>query len=56
MENIRVTAPDLARRAAMDKSRSRLVVAASVFALMFAPVVLKLADATVIQPMPKPLV
>ena len=56
MENIRVTAPDLARRAAMEVSRSRLVVAASVFALMFGGVVAKLALATVVQPMlPRPM-
>ncbi len=55
MENIRVTAPDLARRAALDLSRSRLVVAACGFALLFGAVVVKLADATVVQPMlPRP--
>ncbi len=50
MEHVRVTAPDLLRRAALDKTRSRLVIAAGGFALLFAGVVVKLADATVIQP------
>jgi cell division protein FtsI (penicillin-binding protein 3) len=56
MEDVRVTAPDLARRAAMEKTRGRLVMAAGGFALLFAALVIKLADATVIQPMrPKPV-
>ncbi|HVY15854.1 MAG TPA: penicillin-binding protein 2 [Rhodopila sp.] len=51
MENVRITAPDLARRAALEKSRSRLVVAAGGFTLLFAAVVTKLAFATIIMPM-----
>ena len=55
MEHVRVTAPDLARRAAMEKTRSRLVLAAGGFALLFTAVALKLADATVLQPiLPRP--
>ncbi len=50
MENVRLTAPDLERRAIMAKTRSRLVLAAGGFALLFAALVLKLADATVIDP------
>jgi cell division protein FtsI (penicillin-binding protein 3) len=50
MENVRVTAPDLARRAALEKTRSRLVFAAFAFGVLFAAVVGKLADATIIRP------
>src|SRR6202043_3129916 len=51
MEDVRITAPDLARRAAMEKTRGRLVLAATGFAMLFSALVFKLADATVIQPM-----
>ncbi len=55
MEDVRVTAPDLARRAALERTRGRLVVAAAGFALLFGAVTLKLADATILQPvLPKP--
>jgi cell division protein FtsI (penicillin-binding protein 3) len=50
MEHVRVTAPDLARRATMEKTRGRLVLAAAGFAALFGLVVLKLADATVVRP------
>ena len=50
MEDVRVTAPDLHRRAELEKTRGRLVFAASGFAMLFLAVALKLADATVIQP------
>ncbi len=50
MEHVRVTAPDLARRATMEKTRGRLVIAAAGFAVLFGAVTLKLADATVLQP------
>jgi cell division protein FtsI (penicillin-binding protein 3) len=50
MEHVRITAPDLARRAMMEKTRGRLVLAAAGFAMLFACVGLKLADATIIQP------
>ncbi|MCW3477929.1 peptidoglycan D,D-transpeptidase FtsI family protein, partial [Limobrevibacterium gyesilva] len=56
MENVRVTAPDLARRASMEKTRGRLVLAACGFALLFSVLALKLTDATVIDPVrPKPV-
>lgn len=51
METVRVTAPDLRRRAAMEKTRSRLVFTAAGFAVLFLAVVLKLADATIIDPL-----
>jgi cell division protein FtsI (penicillin-binding protein 3) len=51
METVRLTAPDLHRRAAMAKTRRRLVFASCGFAMLFMAVVLKLADATIIQPL-----
>ncbi len=51
MENVRVTAPDLARRAALEKSRSRLVIAAGGFTMLFAAVLTKLALATIVMPL-----
>ena len=51
METVRVTAPDLQRRAALEKTRSRLVFAAAGFALLFVAVLVKLADATIIDPL-----
>jgi len=55
MEHVRVTAPDLARRAMMEKTRGRLVIAAFGFAALFGALTLKLADATIIRPLlPKP--
>jgi cell division protein FtsI (penicillin-binding protein 3) len=51
MENVRVTAPDLARRAALEKTRSRLVIAAGGFTVLFAAVLTKLALATIVWPM-----
>jgi cell division protein FtsI (penicillin-binding protein 3) len=55
IENVRLTAPDLARRDTMAKARSRLVLVAGGFALLFGALVLKLADATIVDPMmPKP--
>jgi cell division protein FtsI (penicillin-binding protein 3) len=50
MEDVRVTAPDLARRAVMEKSRGRLVLAALGFALLFGAIDLRLAWVTVIAP------
>jgi cell division protein FtsI (penicillin-binding protein 3) len=49
-EHVRVTAPDLARRAAMERTRGRIVLVAGGFAVLFAAVVGKLVDATVISP------
>lgn len=54
MENVRITAPDLARRAALETSRSRLVMTAGGFILLFLAVVGKLALATVIMPLAAP--
>ncbi len=51
MENVRITAPDLKRRAALEITRTRLVVSAAGFLVLFLAVALKLADATVIQPL-----
>ena len=51
MEDVRVTAPDLFRRAALEKTRGRLVLATAGFALLFAAVTAKLADATIVQPL-----
>ena len=51
METVRITAPDLARRAALDRTRQRLVFAAGGFALLFGAVAAKLTSATVIYPM-----
>jgi len=48
---VRITAPDLARRATLEKTRGRLVLAASFFAVLFAAVTVKLTLATVIMPM-----
>ena len=50
MENVRVTAPDLKRRAILERSRGRLVFAAGGFAFLFAALAVKLALATVINP------
>jgi cell division protein FtsI (penicillin-binding protein 3) len=51
MENVRVTAPDLARRAAMERTRSRLVIATGGFCALFAAVLAKLALATIVTPL-----
>ena len=51
MEHVRITAPDLLRRAAMEKTRGRLVIAALGFVVLFLAVVAKLADATILQPL-----
>ena len=51
MENVRVPEPDLFRRAALEKTRTRLVYAAFGFGLLFLAVVAKLADATILQPL-----
>jgi cell division protein FtsI (penicillin-binding protein 3) len=50
MEHVRVTAPDLRRRAALERTRGRLVLAAAGFAVLFGALALKLADATIIDP------
>ena len=50
-EHVRVTGPDLDRRAAMERTRGRLVLVAAGFAVLFGAVMLKLADATIINPL-----
>ena len=54
LETVRVTAPDLARRAALETSRRRLLIAATGFAGLFAALGLKLTDATVVSPVKPP--
>ena len=49
-EHVRVTAPDLERRAAMERTRGRLVLEAIGFGVLFAAVIGKLVDATVVNP------
>jgi cell division protein FtsI (penicillin-binding protein 3) len=51
MENVRVTQPDLLRRGALEKTRSRLVLTAFGFGALFLAVAGKLTDATVLQPL-----
>ncbi|SFK43069.1 peptidoglycan D,D-transpeptidase FtsI family protein [Falsiroseomonas stagni] len=47
---VRVPRPELARRAVLERSRKRLVVAAGGFGLLFAVVGFRLADATLLSP------
>jgi len=47
---VRVTQPDLMRRAMLDRSRGRLLLAAGGFMLLFGAVAIKLALATVLNP------
>jgi cell division protein FtsI (penicillin-binding protein 3) len=54
LETVRVTAPDLARRAALETSRRRLLVAAGGFAGLFAALGAKLTDATILSPVKPP--
>ncbi|MGA3400496.1 MAG: penicillin-binding protein 2 [Acetobacteraceae bacterium] len=51
IEHVRITEPDLQRRAALEKTRGRLVLAAIGFAVLFIAVIGKLADATILQPL-----
>ena len=51
MTTVRVTAPDLQRRAMLEKTRARLLLAAGGFGVLFIAVVIKLAGATIIVPM-----
>jgi len=52
LETVRITEPDLRRRAALEKTRGRLVIAALGFTVLFAAVVVRLADATILRPLP----
>ncbi|MBU8538789.1 peptidoglycan D,D-transpeptidase FtsI family protein [Falsiroseomonas tokyonensis] len=47
---VRVAQPELVRRAVMERTRSRLLIAAGGFALLFGAVAARLADATLISP------
>ena len=51
MHTVRITAPDLVRRALLEKTRGRLVIASMGFSLLFGAVALKLAAATIVFPM-----
>ncbi|MGI4978722.1 MAG: hypothetical protein ACRYG6_17415, partial [Janthinobacterium lividum] len=50
-ETVRITGGDLARRAALEKGRARLLLAAGGFAVLFGAVAAKLTAATVLFPM-----
>ena len=50
-ETVRITGGDLARRAALEQGRSRLLLAAGGFAVLFGAVAAKLTAATVLFPM-----
>ena len=51
METVRVTEPDLRRRAALERTRSRLLLTTGGFMLLFGAVVAKLSSATILFPM-----
>ncbi len=51
IETVRITEPDLQRRAAQEKTRNRLVYVALGFGLLFLAVLGKLADATILEPL-----
>ncbi len=50
MEQVRITSPDLRRRAQLDKARQRMVISAFLFGLLYISLALRLAYATVIHP------
>ncbi len=50
MEHVRVTSPDLQRRAQMEKARKRLVTAAFMFSALYVVLGLRLTYATIIRP------
>jgi cell division protein FtsI (penicillin-binding protein 3) len=57
MEHVRVTAPDLAQRATIDKARGRMLIAAVLFSGLYGVLMLRLTYATIIHPiMPTPAV
>jgi len=51
---VRLTGADLAQRAGIERMRTRLLLTLAGFAVLFAAVVGKLADATILQPMQPP--
>ncbi len=50
MEHVRVTSPDLDQRAALDKARGRMLIAALLFAGLYGALMLRLTYATIIHP------
>jgi cell division protein FtsI (penicillin-binding protein 3) len=50
MEHVRVTSPDLLRRAAIERARKRMVICAGLFVVLFIVLAGKLTVATVIRP------
>ena len=57
MEQVRVTSPDLVQRAAVEKARGRMLIAALLFAGCMVVLVLRLTYATIIHPiLPTPAV
>ncbi|MGH7041189.1 MAG: peptidoglycan D,D-transpeptidase FtsI family protein, partial [Acetobacteraceae bacterium] len=54
METVRVTAPDLRRRALQQRTRNRLVATAGGFVVLFAALLVKLSLATVFAPLRPP--
>lgn len=51
METVRLTAPDIDRRASLDMTRGRLVITAFLFCMLFVALLAKLTDATILHPM-----
>jgi cell division protein FtsI (penicillin-binding protein 3) len=50
MEHVRVTAPDLKRRAVIEKARKRMVICACLFGVLFIVLAGRLTFATIIRP------
>ncbi|OYV48765.1 MAG: hypothetical protein B7Z77_09775, partial [Acidocella sp. 20-58-15] len=50
MEHVRVTAPDLQRRAQLDKARKRMLLCAGLFGVLYVVLAAKLTLATIIHP------
>ncbi|MDR3520230.1 MAG: penicillin-binding protein 2 [Acidocella sp.] len=50
MEHVRVTAPDLQRRAQLDKARKRMLLCAGLFGVLYMVLAAKLTLATIIHP------
>jgi cell division protein FtsI (penicillin-binding protein 3) len=50
MEHVRITSPDLLRRAVLEKARKRMVICASLFGVLFIVLAIRLTFATIIRP------
>jgi cell division protein FtsI (penicillin-binding protein 3) len=50
MEHVRITSPDLQRRAVLEKARKRMVICASLFGVLFTVLAIRLTFATIIRP------